>query len=57
MITLTVYHPTKEFFLIRGLVILLRQSLLTEGKQEPETVHVEDYPQGSYDGIIGLGSY
>ena len=75
MITLTVYHPTKEF--LKFLDKRYKYSVETisaypnkEGKHELGTIHVEDYPQGSYvrkahqrheaclmDGIIGLGCY
>lgn len=63
MITLTVYYPTKEFlkFLHKNQFEYAVETISPypnrEGKHEPGTVHLEDYPVGLYDGIIGLGCY
>ena len=61
MITLTVYHPTKEFlkFLDKNFaysVETISGYPNKEGKHELGTIHVEDYPVGSYEGIIGLSA-
>ena len=60
MITLTVYHPTKDFlkFLDENKFQYSVETISgypnKEGKHDLGTIHVEDYPEGSYDGIIGL---
>ena len=63
MITLTVYHPTQQFmkFLDKNKFEYSVETVSgypnREGKHEPGIVHVYDYPHGTYDDIIGLGSF
>lgn len=63
MITLIVYHPTKEFlaFLDENKFQYSVETISgypnKAGKHDLGTIHVEDYPVGSYDGVIGLGCY
>ena len=59
MITLTVYHPTKEFLAFLDKNYAYSVETISgypnqNGIHEPGTVHIYDYPRGIYDGVIGL---
>ncbi len=63
MITLTVYHPTRQFmkFLHDNKFEYSIETICgypnKEGKHDLGIVHVYDYPGNLYDGVIGLSCY